>query len=147
MITRAVKDGLIRVDRSIQVGIRTYAPQTCGIEIVHGLTAAEMGPIALADHIVDRVGDAPVYVTFDIDALDPAFAPGTGTPVCGGLSTREAISCLRRLGGLNLKGFDVVEVSPPYDHAEITALAGATLASVYLCLLAERKATGRPVAL
>ncbi|MFG1276494.1 agmatinase [Xanthobacter autotrophicus] len=147
MITRAVKDGLIRVDRSIQVGIRTYAPQTCGIEIVHGLTAAEMGPIALADHIVDRVGDAPVYVTFDIDALDPAFAPGTGTPVCGGLSTREAISCLRRLGGLDLKGFDVVEISPPYDHAEITALAGATLASVYLCLLAERKATGRPVAL
>lgn len=147
MITRAVKDGLIRVERSIQVGIRTHAPQTYGIEIVHGITAGEMGPMALAAHIAERVGDAPVYLSFDIDALDPAFAPGTGTPVCGGLSTREAISCLRRLGGLDLKGFDVVEVSPPYDHAEITALAGATLASVYLCLLAERKAGGRSVRL
>lgn len=147
MITRAVKDGLIRVDRSIQVGIRTHAPQTLGIEILDALAAAELGPAAVATRIMERVGDAPVYLTFDIDALDPAFAPGTGTPVCGGLSTREAISCLRRLGGLDLKGFDVVEVSPPYDHAEITALAGATLAAAYLCLLAERKARGHGVRL
>lgn len=147
MITRAVKDGLIRVDRSIQVGIRTHAPRTYGIEIVHGNVAGEMGPAALARHICERVGDAPVYLSFDIDALDPAFAPGTGTPVCGGLSTREVIACLRRLGALDLKGFDVVEVSPPYDHAEITALAGATLASLYLCLLAERKEGGRSPAL
>ena len=142
MITRAVKDGLIRVDRSVQVGIRTHAPETYGIEIIDALTAGEMGPFTLAERIAARVGDAPCYLTFDIDALDPAYAPGTGTPVCGGLTTREAISCLRRLGGLDLKGFDVVEVSPPYDHAEITALAGATLASAYLCLLAERKARG-----
>ncbi len=142
MITRAVKDGLIRVENSVQVGIRTHAPETYGIDVVHGFTAGEMGPKALAQHIVQRVGDAPVYVTFDIDALDPAFAPGTGTPVCGGLMTREAISCLRQLGGLNLKGFDLVEVSPPYDHAEITALAGASLAACYLGLLAERKAQG-----
>lgn len=146
MITRAVKDGLIRVENSVQVGIRTHAPSTYGIEIIDALKAGELGPAALAEKIAKRVGDVPVYLTFDIDALDPAFAPGTGTPVCGGLSTREAISCLRRLGGLNLKGFDVVEVSPPYDHAEITALAGATLASLYLCLVAERKARGLPVA-
>lgn len=147
MITRAVKDGLIRTDRSIQVGIRTHAPNTFGIDILDALTAGELGPAAVAARIAERVGDAPVYLSFDIDALDPAYAPGTGTPVCGGLSTREAISILRRLGGLDLKGFDVVEVSPPYDHAEITALAGATLASVYLCLLAQRKAKGLPVAL
>lgn len=142
MITRAVKDGLIRVDRSVQVGIRTHAPETFGIDVVHGFDAGEMGSKALADHICARVGDAPVYVSFDIDALDPAYAPGTGTPVCGGLTTREALTCLRRLGGLNLKGFDVVEVSPPFDHAEITALAGASLAACYLGLLAERKAKG-----
>jgi agmatinase len=142
MITRAVKDGLILPERSVQVGIRTHAPQSYGIEIIDALTAGEMGPAALAARICARVGDAPCYLTFDIDALDPAFAPGTGTPVCAGLSTREAVSCLRRLGGLDLKGFDVVEVSPPYDHAEITALAGATLASAYLCLLAERKGKG-----
>ncbi|WP_393998025.1 agmatinase [Xanthobacter cornucopiae] len=146
MITRAVKDGLIRVDRSIQVGIRTHAPNTYGIEIVDALTAGELGPAALAARITERVGDAPVYLSFDIDAIDPAFAPGTGTPVCGGLTPREVIACLKRLGGLDFKGFDVVEVSPPYDHAEITALAGATLASLYLCLLAQRKTAGHPVA-
>ncbi|MDQ0504713.1 agmatinase [Xanthobacter agilis] len=147
MITRAVKDGLIRTDRSIQVGIRTHAPNTFGIEIMDALTAGELGPAAVAARIAARVGDAPVYLSFDIDAIDPAFAPGTGTPVCGGLTTREVISCLTRLGSLDFKGFDVVEVSPPYDHAEITALAGGTLASLYLCLLAQRKARGHLLAL
>lgn len=146
MITRAVRDGLIRTDRSIQVGIRTHAPNTFGIEILDAQTAGDLGPAAVAARIAERVGDAPVYLSFDIDALDPAFAPGTGTPVCGGLTTREAISCLKRLGGLDFKGFDVTEVSPPYDHAEVTALAGATLASIYLCLLAQRKAAGRAIA-
>lgn len=147
MITHAVKDGLIRTDRSIQVGIRTHAPNTYGIEILDAQTAGDLGPQALAARIAERVGDAPVYLSFDIDAIDPAFAPGTGTPVCGGLSTREVISCLKRLSGLDLKGFDVVEVSPPYDHAEVTALAGATLGSIYLCLLAQRKAAGFAIAL
>ncbi|WP_035716409.1 agmatinase [Azorhizobium doebereinerae] len=146
MITRAVKDGLIRVERSVQVGIRTHAPQDCGIRIIDGFAAAELGPKALAAAIAERVGDAPAYVTFDIDALDPAFAPGTGTPVCGGLTSREALDTLRRLGGLDLKGFDVVEVSPPYDHAEITALAGASLAACYLGVLAARKAGGARIA-
>lgn len=147
MITRAVKDGLIRVDRSVQVGIRTHAPHTCGLEVIDGFTAAEMGPREVARRVCERVGDAPVYVSFDIDALDPAFAPGTGTPVCGGLTTREAIDILRRFADLDLKGFDVVEVSPPYDHAEITALAGASLAACYLGLIAQRKAKGFDIAL
>ncbi|WP_454917479.1 agmatinase [Xanthobacter sediminis] len=146
MITRAVKDGLIRTGRSIQVGIRTHAPNTFGIEIADALSAGELGPAALAARIAARVGDAPVYLSFDIDAIDPAFAPGTGTPVCGGLTPREVIACLKGLGGLDFKGFDVVEVSPPYDHAEITALAGATLGSIYLCLLAQRKARGHSIA-
>ncbi len=147
MITRAVKDGLIRTDRSVQVGIRTHAPETYGIEIIDALTAGEIGPAAVAARIAARVGSAPVYLSFDIDALDPAFAPGTGTPVCGGLTSREVIACLQQLGGLDFKGFDVVEVSPPYDHAELTALAGATLPSLYLCLLAQRKAAGHRIAL
>ncbi len=146
MITRAVKEGLIRVERSVQVGIRTHAPNDFGIAIIDGYAAGDLGPKALAAAIAARVGDAPAYVSFDIDALDPAFAPGTGTPVCGGLSSREALQTLRRLGDLDLKGFDVVEVSPPFDHAEITALAGASLAACYLGVLAARKARGASIA-
>ena len=82
---------------------------------------------------------APVYLSFDIDALDPAFAPGTGTPEIGGLATWQAQAILRRLAGLQFIGMDLVEVSPPYDVAEITALAGATMAWEYLCLLAARQ--------
>ena len=83
-----------------------------------------------------RAGDAPVYLSFDIDALDPAFAPGTGTPVPGGLASWQALELVRGLAGLRLVGMDVVEVSPPFDHAEITALAAATLAHDWLCVLA-----------
>ena len=142
-ITRAVKDGLILPERSIQIGIRTHAPADYGIAIVNGFEVASLGPEGVAARIRERVGTGPVYVTFDIDALDPAFAPGTGTPVSGGLTSREALAVLRELGTLDLKGFDVVEVSPPYDHANITALAGATLAHYYLGLLAQRKAVGK----
>jgi agmatinase len=77
-----------------------------------------------------------VYLTFDIDCLDPSFAPGTGTPVCGGLSTHQALEIIRGLAGINLVGMDVVEVAPVYDVGEITALAGASLASEFLCLYA-----------
>ncbi|GLK75123.1 agmatinase [Methylopila jiangsuensis] len=146
MITRAVRDGLILPERSIQIGIRTHAPQDYGISILDGLAAQELGALATASRILGHVEEAPVYVSFDIDCLDPAYAPGTGTPVCGGVSSAFAISCLRRLGALDLKGFDIVEVSPPYDHAGVTALAGATLAQVYLGLLAEKKRAGASVA-
>jgi agmatinase len=80
-----------------------------------------------------------VYLTFDIDCLDPAFAPGTGTPVPGGLSSAQALEIVRGLGALNLVGMDVVEVSPAYDVAEITAIAAATIAHDMLCLLAQKK--------
>lgn len=145
-ITRAVKDGLIDPGRSIQIGVRTHAPDDYGIEIVNGFEVAKLGADAVAARILRRTGGIPTYITFDIDALDPAFAPGTGTPVSGGLSSREALSILRGLDSLDLKGFDVVEVSPPYDHANMTALAGATLAHYYLGLLAARKVAGKPIA-
>ena len=145
MITRAVRDGLIIPERSIQIGIRTNAPQDYGISIVDGFLCDEMGAMAVASRILGHVEDAPVYVSFDIDCLDPAYAPGTGTPVSGGVSSAWALQCLRRLGALDLKGFDVVEVSPPYDHAGVTALAASHLGQMYLGLLAERKRAGRAV--
>ena len=86
------------------------------------------------------IGEGPVYISFDIDALDPAFAPGTGTPVVGGLSTREALQLLRGLRGLNCIGADVVEVSPPYDSNGTTALVGAQILFELLCLAAESHA-------
>jgi len=138
MISRAAAEGLLVPERSIQVGVRTHAPADRGIAVITGFEAAELGPVAVARRIAERVGNAPAYLTFDVDALDPAFAPGTGTPVCGGLSSREALEILRGLGGVDFRGMDVVEVSPPYDHAGVTALAAATVAQYYLALLAGR---------
>ena len=86
--------------------------------------------------IKDRAGKKPLYISFDVDGLDPAFAPGTGTPVPGGLATWQAFELIRCLGDMNLIGMDIVEVSPPYDNSEITALAAATVAHDWLCLLA-----------
>jgi arginase family enzyme len=97
-----------------------------------------MGPDAVAARIRDTVGDAPVYLSFDIDVLDPAFAPGTGTPEIGGLATWQVQAILRRLAKLPFIGMDVVEVAPAYDVAEITALAGATVAWEYLCLVSSK---------
>jgi agmatinase len=89
--------------------------------------------------IRERVGGSPCYVSFDIDFLDPAFAPGTGTPVVGGFSTHDALRLVRGLAGLDIVGMDVVEVSPPYDSAEITALAGASVAQELLAALASHQ--------
>ena len=89
--------------------------------------------------IYDRIGTQKVYVSFDIDCVDPAYAPGTGTPVVGGLTSAQALDIVRQLGKLHLVGMDVVEVAPAYDVSEITALLAATLAHDYLCLLAEKK--------
>ena len=96
----------------------------------------EQGPAAIADKIKSVVKDHKTYLSFDIDCLDPAFAPGTGTPVCGGLSTYQALEIIRGLVGINLVGMDVMEVAPAYDVGEITGLAGATLAAEFLCLYA-----------
>jgi agmatinase len=139
-VARAVREGIILPERSIQIGIRTHAPETCGLDIVYGEEIPELGIKGVIERILARVGDAKTYLTFDIDCLDPAFAPGTGTPVSGGLSSREAFMILRRLGTLDIVGGDVVEVAPAYDHADITSIAGATVLQHYLGLLAERKA-------
>lgn len=136
MMGRAVRDGLVRADRSTQVGIRTFHDSTEGLEVLTAPWVHRNGVAAAIETARARAGDAPVYLSFDIDALDPAFAPGTGTPVPGGLSSAQALEFVRGLGGLDLVGMDVVEVSPPFDHAEITALAAATLAHDWLCLLA-----------
>ncbi len=139
-VARAVREGVIDPSKSIQVGIRTHAPEDCGIRILHGYDIEEMKAAEIAAAIVERTAGAKTYVTFDIDCLDPAFAPGTGTPVAGGPSSAKIFSVLRQLGQLDMVGADIVEVSPPYDHAAVTAIAGATVAQMYLGLLAEKKA-------
>jgi agmatinase len=138
-VRRAVVEGLIDPAHSVQIGIRTEAPETCGIDVVTVADFDMLGVDGVATKIVERVGESSAYLTFDIDCLDPAFAPGTGTPVAGGLSSREALAILRRLGGLKLVGGDVVEVAPPYDHADITAIAASTVAMYYIGLMAERR--------
>ena len=139
-VIRAVRDGIIDPDKSIQIGIRTHAPEDCGIKIIFGHEVEEMRPAEIAEAITARVGDAKTYITFDIDCLDPAFAPGTGTPVAGGPSSAKMLSVLTKLGALDMVGADVVEVAPAYDHADITAIAGSTIAMNYLGLIAERRA-------
>jgi agmatinase len=139
-VARAVHEGVIDAAYSIQIGIRTQAPEDFGIRILHGYEVEDMAAQAIADAILVHVGDRPVYLTFDIDCLDPAFAPGTGTPVAGGPSSAKILSVLRKLGALDIRGADVVEVAPAYDHADITAIAGATVAMYMLGLTAERLA-------
>ena len=138
-VARAVRDGAIDPGHSIQIGVRSHAPETCGLDILYGFDVHGMEPGAIAERIAARVGGKKAYLTFDIDCLDPAFAPGTGTPVAGGLSSAQALAILRALGGIDFIGMDVVEVAPPYDHADITALIGATIVQYYLGLLAERR--------
>ncbi|MGF0536470.1 agmatinase [Agrobacterium sp. ES01] len=142
-VARAVRDGTINPDRSIQIGIRTHAPEDCGIRIVYGHQVEDMRPGDIASLIVSHTGGLPTYVTFDIDCLDPAYAPGTGTPVSGGPSSAKMLSVLRGLGQLDIRGGDVVEVAPAYDHADITAIAGSTVAMYLLGLHAERLARHR----
>lgn len=142
-VCRAVREGVIDPTRSIQIGIRTEAPEDFGIRIIPGYEVEDMSAQAIADAILGHVGDGPCYLTFDIDCLDPAFAPGTGTPVAGGPSSARILSVLRKLGGLDIRGSDIVEVAPAYDHADITAIAGATVAMYMLGLRAERLAERR----
>lgn len=138
MFARAVATGVVDPSRSTQIGLRTYNSTSAGFEILTAPWVHRNGMDAAIDVILERAGDAPVYVSFDVDGLDPAFAPGTGTPVVGGLASWQALEFIRALEPLNLIGMDVVEVSPPYDHAEITALAAATVAHDWLCVLAKQ---------
>ena len=140
----AINEGLVDPKRMIQIGIRSPVDLATwdwtvaqGVTIVPAQEALESTPAALAARVRAVLGEAPCYLSFDIDSLDPAFAPGTGTPEIGGLATWQAQGILRRLGGLDWRGMDIVEVAPAYDHAEITALAGATMAWEYLSLLAK----------
>jgi len=139
MFLRAGAEGLIDLKHSMQVGLRTHNDSAHGFEILTAPWLHRNGVDAAVSAIKKRVGSAPVYLSFDIDFLDPAFAPGTGTPVVGGPATWQALEILRGLAGLNFVGMDVVEVSPPYDHAEITALAAATLVHDFVCVLAQKK--------
>ncbi|MDP5360917.1 MAG: agmatinase [Paracoccaceae bacterium] len=131
---KAVKLGLVDVTRSIQIGIRTDCADYLGMPFIDARTCHEKGSAWVTDQIKTRVGDHPTYVTFDIDALDPAFAPGTGTPVWGGLASWQTAAILRDLAGINMVGGDIVEVSPPYDTTGATAIAGAHVAMELCCL-------------
>lgn len=140
MFYHAPKEGLIDTATSVQVGIRTnYAPTSHPFLVLDADVVNEQPADDTIARICEQVGNAPAYLTFDIDCLDPAFAPGTGTPVAGGLDTGKALRIVRGLAALNIVGFDVVEVSPAYDREQVTALAAATLALEFLYVRASRK--------
>jgi len=138
----AIEERLIEPQRMVQIGIRSPLGREVqdwtrarGVATITAEEVHELGPAAIAAKIREVIGEASVYLSFDIDVLDPAFAPGTGTPEIGGLASWQAQAIMRRLHGLKFIGMDLVEVCPAYDVAEITALAGATMAWEYLCLL------------
>jgi agmatinase len=143
MFYHAVEEGLIDPDHSVQVGIRTaYDKVDHRFTVLDADWVANNGPAATLQAIKDVIGDRQAYLSFDIDGLDPAYAPGTGTPVVGGLTTNLALQVLRGLVDQRILGMDLVEVSPPYDHMETTALAAATLALEMLYVWAEQKRRG-----
>ncbi len=134
MMYKAVKTGLVDPKRSVQIGIRTTTEDCLGFNVISAREVHEKGTAAATAKIKDIVGDTKTYLTFDIDALDPSVAPGTGTPVWGGLHAWQACAMLRDLAGINMVGGDVVEVSPPYDTSGATAIAGAHVAYELICL-------------
>jgi len=144
MFLRALREGIIDPARSVQIGIRTYNDDEHGFTILGAPWVHREGIPAVIDVIRDVAGtEDPAYLTFDIDCLDPAFAPGTGTPVSGGLSSAQALEAIRAMGEFNIVGMDLVEVAPAYDIAEITAIAGATIVHDFICVQAV-KAGARP---
>jgi agmatinase len=140
MFYRAVEEGIVDPTRSVQIGIRTdYDSEKDEFTVLDSATVHRIGIESTVNQIKQVVADHKAYLTFDIDALDPAFAPGTGTPVPGGLTSNQALEIFRRMKGINFIGMDIVEVAPDYDHSEITALIAAQLGLEYLCLLASSK--------
>jgi agmatinase len=138
----AINEGLVDPRRMIQIGIRSPVQKAVmdwtlsrGVTVLSAQDVHASSPAAVAHQIADVVGDTPAYLSFDIDALDPAFAPGTGTPEVGGMASWQAQAILRRLGEIHFVGMDLVEVSPSFDVSEITALAAATIVWEYLSLL------------
>ena len=144
---RAAEEGLFVADHSMHVGIRgsLYGADDLSEDAALGFTVVGtweievLGIVGEVERIRDRVGDHPLYLSIDIDVLDPAFAPGTGTPEIGGFSSRELAGILRGLAGLDVVGADIVEVAPAYDHAEVTAIAAANMAYEILALMAVRR--------
>ena len=149
-VYEAFQEGLIEPSQCVQIGIRSSGDVAAREYVEHQggaiYTARQLrgkdgdGLRQIIDDIVDRIGDAPVYLTLDIDCLDPAFAPGTGTPEPGGLSTSQVLTFLEELAPLQWVGMDCVEVSPPYDHAELTSNAAAHFVWTYLSARAARLA-------
>lgn len=142
---RAIEEGLLDPKRVVQIGLRGAISDASnfdwareqGIRLIFIEEVEERGIAAVMDEARAIVGGKPIYVSFDIDVIDPSFAPGTGTPEIGGVTTREAQALVRGLRGLNIAGADLVEVSPPFDVGNLTALAGATMMFELLCVLAE----------
>ncbi|SEC77175.1 agmatinase [Rhodobacter sp. 24-YEA-8] len=140
---RAIEEGILDPQKIVQIGIRgsVYAAdehqwaKDQGIRIIYIEEADRLGPQGVVDEVHRILGDTPCYVTFDIDGIDPSMAPGTGTPEIGGFTTREAQTMVRGLAGLNIRGADVVEVSPPFDICGLTALTGATILFELLCVI------------
>jgi agmatinase len=139
MFYKAVKEGLIDPKTSVQIGLRTWNDDFLGINRIDAPTVHEIGIPETIRRILAIVGNNPTYLTFDIDCLDPAYAPGTGTPVPGGLTSAQALQIIRKMGTVNLVGCDVVEVAPAYDQSDITALAAAHIACDLLCVLRNKK--------
>lgn len=143
---RAFEEGLLVEDHSIHVGIRgpIYGrddladDRRFGFRTIRASDVDDLGVAGVIDAVTDRVADLPVYLSIDIDVLDPSVAPGTGTPEMGGLSGRELLRMLRGLTGVNLVSADLVEVSPAYDHAEITSIAAATVIFDIIGMLGKR---------
>jgi agmatinase len=144
VVRRALEEGLIDPSRSIQSGLRgslveqadADLPERFGIDALSYEELAALGPAGFSNRVRERVGKGPCFLSFDIDFVDPAFAPGTGTPEVGGPSSREALTYLRSLAGLDFRGFDCVEVSPPFDPAAVTAFVAANACFEMLSLLA-----------
>ncbi len=141
MFGYAVREGLIDPKKSVQIGIRTtfVGETTMGFRIVYADEVHDKTSAELAKIIADKVGKSKAYLTFDIDCLDPSAAPGTGTPIPGGMTYHQAASIIRKLTNINFVAMDLVEVSPPYDHSELTASAASSLIMEYLCLRAYQK--------
>lgn len=148
---RALEEGLIDASRSIQVGMRgsLYDPNEhqmaadLGFQLIPAHKIREMGFDALIQAIIERVKDHPVFLTFDIDFVDPAYAPGTGTPEVGGFTSWETLSVLRALKNLNFVAFDVVEVLPAFDSGEVTSYMAANICFEFISMLAVQKKEGR----
>ena len=147
VVRRAVEEGLIDPERSIQAGLRgslndagdVGMPANFGIDALAYEELAALGPGGFSERVRNRVGSSACFLSFDIDFVDPAFAPGTGTPEVGGPSSREALTYIRSLAGLDFRGFDCVEVSPPFDPAGVTALVAANACFEMLSLVALRR--------